>query len=373
MEKHRFAGALIRMLRLEKNWSQETLCKDICAVSYLSKIEQGRVYPNNTLLTDIFSKLGINWCSDLRGKRRALCEALYDSIFSGNTKAQLQNEGALRSNWDHQSIGPEYLDFITLMAYCAHDSSSIPQQMYPLMDDRQACLIHVLRDAPEDAWRRYPCAFSAMAIGISRYSSGDYTSALDYLQRAYDLACQQGYVHLMMTSKIYIANCYSDLQDLIAMEKHAQVAERLARILNDTEMVQSIHYNIACTQMECNNYVDSYHYFAAVQDPSVLELHKLAICCEKLGLQGEAICALDAAEKVACGVEANMCRLVRYRLDNPGYLNDPGYGKLLMNTFDEIRKERPVGYARFHLPWIEEWCKANRQYRLVYEVLKDFS
>ncbi|MBQ6877388.1 MAG: helix-turn-helix transcriptional regulator, partial [Oscillospiraceae bacterium] len=37
-----YPGFLIKRERLLKNWSQEGLCKGICAVSYLSKIEQGK-------------------------------------------------------------------------------------------------------------------------------------------------------------------------------------------------------------------------------------------------------------------------------------------------------------------------------------------
>ena len=37
-----YAGFLIRQKRLEKGWSQEGLCRGVCAVSYLSKIEQGK-------------------------------------------------------------------------------------------------------------------------------------------------------------------------------------------------------------------------------------------------------------------------------------------------------------------------------------------
>ena len=45
------AGALIRRARLEKNWSQEGLCHGLCAVSYLSKIEQGKVPAPNLVGT----------------------------------------------------------------------------------------------------------------------------------------------------------------------------------------------------------------------------------------------------------------------------------------------------------------------------------
>ena len=45
-----FPSALIRYERLKRNWSQEGLCDGICAVSYLSKIEQGKAEPNPQLL-----------------------------------------------------------------------------------------------------------------------------------------------------------------------------------------------------------------------------------------------------------------------------------------------------------------------------------
>ena len=35
MKDHRIAGPLLRLLRLQRNWSQETLCHGICTVSYI--------------------------------------------------------------------------------------------------------------------------------------------------------------------------------------------------------------------------------------------------------------------------------------------------------------------------------------------------
>lgn len=39
----RWLGVWIKLERLKRNWSQEGLCHGLCAVSYLSKIEQGKV------------------------------------------------------------------------------------------------------------------------------------------------------------------------------------------------------------------------------------------------------------------------------------------------------------------------------------------
>ena len=44
------AGLLIRQARLQRDWSQEGLCRGICAPSYLSKIEQGQVQAAPELL-----------------------------------------------------------------------------------------------------------------------------------------------------------------------------------------------------------------------------------------------------------------------------------------------------------------------------------
>ena len=42
-----YYGTLICRERLRRNWSQEGLCRGICAVSYLSKIEKGRAEPGS--------------------------------------------------------------------------------------------------------------------------------------------------------------------------------------------------------------------------------------------------------------------------------------------------------------------------------------
>ena len=60
MENERIAGALLRVLRLQRNWSQETLCHGICAVSYLSKIEQGKAHTTPSLCI----KRNVHSCCD---------------------------------------------------------------------------------------------------------------------------------------------------------------------------------------------------------------------------------------------------------------------------------------------------------------------
>ena len=79
-----YSGFLIRKKRLEKSWSQEGLCKGICTVSYLSKIEQGKAEASDDILSALFERLGINWiCDDetIR-KGKSFIEERYDAAFS---------------------------------------------------------------------------------------------------------------------------------------------------------------------------------------------------------------------------------------------------------------------------------------------------
>ena len=53
----RYAALLLKTRRKQKGWSQESVCKGICAVSYYSKIESGNVIPARSILKDLADAL----------------------------------------------------------------------------------------------------------------------------------------------------------------------------------------------------------------------------------------------------------------------------------------------------------------------------
>ena len=61
---NKLIGTMIRKYRLEKNYSQEGLCKGVCAVSYLSKIEQGSVEASPEILQGLLHRLGESFDDD---------------------------------------------------------------------------------------------------------------------------------------------------------------------------------------------------------------------------------------------------------------------------------------------------------------------
>ena len=81
---------------------------------------------------------------------------------------------------------------------------------------------------------------------------------------------------------------------------------------------------------------------------------------------------MESPDYVDADLARLMCRLVRMRLENSDYLQDPLYGNRLMDCFAQCRAELPIGYAVFHLPWVLEWLKASRQYKKAYELMESF-
>ena len=372
MRYQRFAGPLLRLLRLQRNWSQDTLCHGICTVSYLSKIEQGKVEANEQLLSDLFDRLEVSWQES--SEMTALRDELYEGIFSADHEYTARKLEALEQNWDRLAIGPCYADFVVIRAFHHVQPELVPKELIPLLEPRQQALLALLHDQQELAHRVYPCALTAHSIGEEALVKGNYTLAFEYFQLAYDLAARDGYAHLMMYAQHCMAACCSDMGNFDAMYRHSKLASRLGRVLGASELLKVIDYNIAATKAEYGDYENAYAYFSALEEPDVLALHKLAVCCEALGKKDDALAALKQAEKMESDIalKNEMCALVRYRLEHPDYLHDPAYGEMILNTYERIEKELSSGFARFHLRWVTQWLTSNRQYRKAFEILQRF-
>lgn len=378
MEQTGVAGILIRLERTRRGWSQDGLCRGICAVSYLSKIEQGKVQLDGSILSALFQRLDKIWHDDDQtiAMGKMLTDDLYEAVFTRDFRRHEELLARLNENWQVLSCSPFLGDVLALRAFWSNDPGIVIPELVPLLNPRQRCLLALAAGESMDAWNFYPCAATCYYVGAGAYNRGDYTQALEYSQRAFDLASREGSVFLMMFCQLIMGNCYSDLGNKPLMTEHNRIVERIARALGDTEMLRVVHYNTMATLMEQGEYAEPYAWFSTLEDPEPMDLHKLAVCCEKLGKTEEAFSVLERAEGISTDgsdLALQMCALVRYRLEHPDYLQLDAYGKKLMEVFERIRKERPMGYARFHLSWVLEWLTATRQYRQAYELMRSFT
>lgn len=375
-----YSGFVIKKERLRRNWSQEGLCKGICAVSYLSKIEQGKTEASEEILEALFKKLGISWLA--KGKTlaegREFIENWYEAVFSADIKKQeiyCEKAKSEFSCLENSELAP---DFMLLRDFLSDGENALDERLEPCMDTRALAIQKLLKGEYYEAEKLYPSAFLYQRTGIDAYVRGDESTALEHLQKAYDLAAREGRARLMMLSKLFISNCYSNMADIEAMERHGKIAKRLALELGEEEYAETLDYNFAATKIETGDYEGAYAYFSNLKEPSAFSLHKLAICCEKLGKTEEALAAIEkekeGKEEVPeyKSIADEACAIVRMRLENENYLSDEEYGARLLALFSRFRKEMPVGYARFHLPWVLEWYTANRRYKEAFELMKEF-
>ncbi len=374
-----FPGAVIRRERLRRSWSQEGLCRGICAVSYLSKIEQGKTAVSPEILQMLFARLKLPWYDDpeTMAAAQSLVERCYEALFSGDQKVLDPLREEFSAQEERISNSPFALDGALLRGLLAYPRRPADRGLEPFFDQRQLALQRLLEGRHEEAMRLYPCAYISLTAGIGEYEGGNDIGALDYLRRAYDMAAGDGAVRIMLSAKIYMGNWYCNRIDIENMDIQYRVAERLARALGAEGELRDIRYNRASTWLETGLYDKAYSYFSQAERPNILALHKLAICCEKLGRREEALAALDRtagmeSEFPETPLVQQMCGLVRFRLEHEDYLQHHQYGERLLHVFDRCRRELPIGYASFHLPWVLEWYTANRQYRAAYELVQGF-
>ena len=67
-----YRGYIIYRARILRSWSQAGLCKGICTVSYLSKIETGKAEPSEEILRLLLERLGLKSDAETEKKAAAL-------------------------------------------------------------------------------------------------------------------------------------------------------------------------------------------------------------------------------------------------------------------------------------------------------------
>ena len=369
-----YYGNLILRERLARSWSQAGLCKDICTVSYLSKIETGKAQPSADVLRLLLARLGLHTDPALEAAGARCAEDGYERLFTGRFG---ELAAALPAVSDETYRATAAWTDILLLRQFDTDGGALDAGLEVGMTQRQLAMQRLLQRRWDEALALLPNAFCHWRIGVSAYEAGRYEDAVEHLQAGYDLAARDGAARLMLLCRAYIGNCYCNRRDIERMRPHYTAARRLAQALGEQELLDSIAYNTAAVQIERGQFEEAYGYFSALDAPGVLALHKLAICCEKTGRTAEALAALERAEAAEASEQRSeavekMLAVVRFRLAHPDYLHCDEYGALLLDCFTCCRTRLPQGYAAFHLPWVVEWYTAARQYKKVCELLTEF-
>ena len=143
-----YCGFVIRRERLARGWSQQGLCKGICAVSYLSKIEQGQAAPSREVLDALFVRLNLPVPDeaqrrDAEQRIRQGMEALFDGRWD-DVREATDGLPDLRDS----ELEPWAL---LLRAYAAPPYAPLDEALEPCLSRIQLDLQRNLQDRCEEA------------------------------------------------------------------------------------------------------------------------------------------------------------------------------------------------------------------------------
>ncbi len=380
-------GIIIRKQRLERNWSQSTLCSGICAVSHLSKIEQGKTEGSLEVLRLLMQRLGIDWREDPEfcQETSAWFDEWYDRLFSGENVEELGR--ILDDRREEFQSSPFFLDWLMLTWITSGHPPANAKDYISAMDERQynlyLCLTGRFRELLRASDRGY---FSLMA-GMQPFFQGDYAKAVMCFQRGMDQAYREGSLRIMLECCGNLGTCYSCMNQLEQTREYYSAAIRMARSLGCVKDMAIMAYNLATTELQLGLPEDALIHLTERPWDEAVYFQKLAVCYEQLGQKDKARAALDQAatapitvlldeygnnrERVR-GVFAQICTIVRIRLDDPDYLKNPEYGQMLVSCIRVMKSLFPIGFTQFHASWLVKWYEANRQYHKANEILHAF-
>lgn len=388
MEKQ--LGALIRTKRLEKNFSQQGLCKGICTISYLSKIEQGQGNPSHEIIVALLRQLGIEqfYQEDFLLQAQKNIQQVYDTFFR---EGPIEHE-ELALPWQQeytQQILQSVFFLDGLLFLCLHCTGQehTPNQYteelekhLELLNERQKAIFFSLTYRGEAAVAQFPCGCIFFWEGTNQCMKGKYAQAIGTLDKAFDYAARECNPVLMMKIQVFLGNCYSELQQYEQMEQCYQRAESILRYTNysrNEEYQSSIHYNRGSTFLQDGMVQKALDCLSRCTVREGHFYHKMAICMEKTGQREKGLQLIEEGLAQLNTKDDNQPRylrlkLVQFRLEHPDYLQQPDYEQLLFRCKDSL-KNAPQGWLRFELPWVLELLAYKRRYKEIATLLQQFS
>lgn len=395
-----YVGALIRTRRLERNYSQEGLCRGVCAVSYLSKIENGTVTPSEEILQKLFAALDLTYTTDER--TLSLLRTDIDAFFCACWEDRDASEIRRRIEIAHEALlcSPLHLHGLLFDAMCAYTDEDLSAARALLarlsahqaqMDMDSLVRFHLLCglcDADDarslaalaraDALQ--PAPVTAHFLCVAHYRQGRYHDALRFARQSYDRAARAGSVYFMKYAALYEGTCYSNLYEYPLMRDAFDRVRALAP--DDAALMQQVDYNLGASYVSTGDAQQALPYLTRALAADTLPfsrfftLHKLALAQQLLGHTAEGLDAIAQAEAILDAdaslpaVYRDMLRLIALRFE-PGYARTDEYLALARTLYRTLGPQIHHGFALFHAPLLIEALCAHRLYKEALSVALD--
>ena len=391
-----YTGWLIRRKRMELNYSQEGLAKGICAVSYLSKIEQGLVEPGQEILDRLFDALGIDFVRDPVLEKDAQAQ-LDRFFFLFEADEPYDEQRAFFEKHGERLACSEFAlsyQVYRLISEASVEDAEQPRAMLAQLEPFMHCLparlaqwVLIVRaeyeENPEDEWavlceaaRLRSCCVATYKLAVCAYRRGQYSLCAELAERAYSEAAYEGNPATMIWSCHTLGACACNRHD---MEQAVRYYERVRALTRGyrIDMGSYIDYNLGSSYLEMGRDEDALRYLERAREVDGDVLHntllhqKLSILYHRLGRREEAQAQLALAQ--ACFDQrewpawrrpeliGQMLGFARLLLD--GMENTEAFERITRALYNDAGTWFGHGFRRFYGSYLVQLCKAQRRYK----------
>lgn len=383
-------GALIHYYRDQKQYSQEGLCKGICAVSYLSKIEQGKVVATQEVYDALFKALSVSFYQEemyIEKWKQKIINAFEAYYYEEECELDL-----IKKEADKLLHSPLCIDYVLLVVLYEKSSDYLTYAKYfkdymndmqyafylylqtERVDDQQANnAINILKNAQ----KYYDWSILELRYGeILEFNLGDYSQAIDHFMRSYHLASEEGYLSGMIYASLQIGNCYACVNAEKTMLKYYTRCEHLIRSSKYKKLQGTIWYNIGSVYQEWNQYDKAEIYLLKAYNSNLpndfLCYHKLILLYDKID-QEKALHYLNEAKQKYQEIRTNdsdeILHFLELHMHKEGQ-NSEEYVECLKNICEGDLYYYGVRY--FHLPYYIEALKKKRRYKEALQIVEKY-
>lgn len=401
-------GAVIKKRRLEQNLSQESLCKGICAVSYLSKIESGHVKASDDLLDLILLKLGVvipTAFSDISDVEKRI-QKIWEADYYGRFDEMISAYAVLKVHTDYLSntdfaidwhlisariclldadFDAFYAQLDTLKTYIPYFTYMHTHYYYMLKGldasahmDLKGALQHF-----ERALNSYRNGLVVYKILNTEYLIGNYVNVIHLGNEAYTLLMSEGNLHYAIETTQILAAAYSNVKQLhSAIDLYNRLLQ-MAHYLKKDVLLYSVYYNLGSTYLACKSFDQAYEklnhltpFIGSVKESDWLLAYQKFILCDiglgyftdarsKMLLVKERLksTALPSAYSLILSFEW----LFFFENSESPYGN-PAYLEAIRATYESAKKDMHYGFSLFYSDYLIEALKAQRRYKEALEI-----
>ena len=388
-----FTGFIIRQQRLSRGMSQEDLCRGICAVSYLSKIEQGLGNPSPQILQQLLEALDIhyNHDEDQLAEAQSNLDSYFDKYFHSETAEretaylklhqQEMENSELHLSWHLFQLYSLIQKYGKNAPVC-HQELAYLARFEEYMETEQLFYYYTgagLVESEEQleylrlAETIRPSSFVKQNIAEVYYTRHAYMDAIQAADQAYRAAAEEGSLPILLWSSYLLGACYANFDDLSFMLRYYKRARELSRGY-DASIGSLINYQIGSAYLEHAQYREAIPYLldslsprsASGDDQRFLTNQKLSVCYFE---EGYASLGLQYLQEASDGRSERMPDLYDQLLylTNLRYVQNAResaeYESVLKDIYNNCADILGDGYRRLLAEYLIQYYSSQRKYK----------